>query len=89
MHYGFYSLTPSISTFRLQVSYLGYQQFDTTITLNDNAQLSFYLGEDVGQLEEIQITAAPIELQEQVNSTRMVNHQAPTQRNKFYSNFRW
>jgi len=69
--FGFYSVSPSISPFRLQVSYLGYQTIDTTITLAENQQLIFYLTENVGQLAEIQITAAPIELQEQVNSTRM------------------
>ncbi len=69
--FGFYSITPSINTVRLQVSYLGYQQIDTTVTLTQNIQLTFYLNEDVGQLDEIQVTAAPIELQEQVNSTRM------------------
>lgn len=69
--FGFYSITPSINTVRLQVSYLGYQQIDTTVTLSQNIQLTFYLREDVGQLDEIQVTAAPIELQEQVNSTRM------------------
>lgn len=69
--YGFYSLTLSINQFRLQVSYLGYQPIDTTIILTGNQVLTFYMEENVGQLEEIQITATPIELQEQVNSTRM------------------
>jgi len=69
--YGFYSLTPSINRFRLQISYLGYQPIDTTIILTGNQILTFYMDENVGQLEEIQITATPIELQEQVNSTRM------------------
>jgi hypothetical protein len=69
--FGFYSLSPSSNEFRVQVSYLGYKQIDTTITLSENKQITFYLQENVGQLEEIQVTAAPIELQEQVNSTRM------------------
>ncbi len=69
--FGFYSLSPSSNQFRVLVSYLGYQQIDTTITLTENQQITFYLQEDVGQLEEIEVTAAPIELQEQVNSTRM------------------
>lgn len=69
--YGFYSVSPSTNRFRVQVSYLGYQSIDTLITLTENRTVNFYLFEDVGQLEEIEVTATPIELQEQVNSTRM------------------
>lgn len=69
--YGFYSLTPSINAFRVQVSYLGYQSIDTTLVLDQNLKLTFYLRENVGELQEIEVSAAPLELQEQVNSTRM------------------
>ncbi|GAB5410150.1 MAG: TonB-dependent receptor [Balneolaceae bacterium] len=69
--YGFYSLTIKEQTFNLQVSYLGYQQFDTTITLTKNTNLDFYLDEQVGQIEEIQVSATRLELQEEVNSTTM------------------
>lgn len=69
--YGFYSLTVKESTFQLQLSYLGYQQFDTTITLTENAALDFYLEEQVGEIDEIEVSATRLELQEEVNSTRM------------------
>ncbi len=69
--YGFYSISPSTSTFRVQVSYLGYQTIDTTLSLSENLTLNFFLDENVGQLGEIEVSATPIELQEQVNSTRM------------------
>ncbi len=69
--YGFYSLTVKESTFNLQVSYLGYEQSDTTITLTENTTLDFYLKEQVGEIGEIEVSATRLELQEEVNSTRM------------------
>lgn len=69
--YGFYSLTVKESTFNLQVSYLGYEQLDTTITLTKNTNLDFYLNEQVGEIGEIEVSATRLELQEEVNSTRM------------------
>ena len=69
--YGFYSLTVKESTFNLQVSYLGYELLDTTITLTENTNLDFYLKEQVGEIGEIEVSATRLELQEEVNSTRM------------------
>ncbi len=69
--YGFYSLTINQPSLRISVSYLGYQQIDTLINLNDNKTIDFYLKEQVGQLGEVEVSATRIELQEQVNSTKM------------------
>lgn len=69
--YGFYSITVKQQTFNLQVSYLGYQQYDTTITLTENSTLDFYLKEQVDEIGEIQVSATRLELQEKVNSTQM------------------
>ncbi len=69
--YGFYSLTPSESNFRITVSYLGYQPIDTLITLSENQVIDFYLSEQVGELGEVEVSATRLELQEQINSTKM------------------
>ena len=69
--YGFYSLSVNESTFNLQVSYLGYQQLDTTITLGENGIINFYLNEQLSELEEVKVSATRLELQEEVNSTQM------------------
>lgn len=69
--YGFYSLTTESGILEIRVSYLGYQSLDTTIVLNENTSLDFYLAEQIGQLEEVEVSATRIELREQVNSTQM------------------
>lgn len=69
--YGFYSLSPDTPTIRVQISYLGYQPIDTTLTLSENITLDFFLDEQIGQLEEVLVSASRLELQEKVNSTRM------------------
>ncbi len=69
--YGFYSLTPGESNFRITVSYLGYQPIDTLIILSQNQVLDFYLSEQVGELGEVEVSATRLELQEQINSTKM------------------
>tara|TARA_A100001015_G_C14658845_1_gene582166 strand:- start:19 stop:549 length:531 start_codon:yes stop_codon:yes gene_type:complete len=70
-NFGFYSITVKESIVRLRVSYLGYQEIDTTIKLSQNLILDFHLKEAVDQLQEIEVSATPLELQEQINSTRM------------------
>ncbi len=69
--YGFYSLTVNQTSFRISVSYLGYEPIDTLINLSENKSLNFYLVEQVGQLGEVEVSATRLELQEQVNSTKM------------------
>ncbi|MFV1882960.1 MAG: TonB-dependent receptor [Balneola sp.] len=69
--YGFYSLTVTQNSIRISVSYLGYQPIDTLIYLDGNTTLDFYLDEQIGQLGEVEVSATRIELQEQVNSTKM------------------
>ena len=69
--FGFYSISQSQNRLRIQVSYLGYQTIDTTITLMENRTVNFYMKEQIGQFEEIEITATSLELQDQVNSTQM------------------
>lgn len=69
--YGFYSLTVNEPEITIQVSYIGYQPLDTTITLTENKSIDFYLKEEIGELGEIQVSATRLELQEEVNSTRM------------------
>ena len=69
--YGFYSLTVNEQVLEIRISYLGYQPVDTTITLTENKNLDFYLREQVGQLAEVRVLATQLELQEQVNSTKM------------------
>lgn len=69
--YGFYSLSPDTPIIRIQISYLGYQPIDTTLTLSENITLDFFLDEQIGQLEEVLVSASRLELQEKVNSTRM------------------
>lgn len=68
--YGFYSLTIPVPLVRMKISYLGYQTIDTTITMVENITLNFYLKENVGQFEEIEVVGQS-DLTEEVNSTRM------------------
>ncbi len=68
--YGFYSITTPVPLIRIQVSYLGYETIDTTITLLENKTIHFYLEESIGQFEEIEVVGQS-ELLEEVNSTRM------------------
>ncbi|MFV8226647.1 TonB-dependent receptor [Christiangramia aquimixticola] len=54
--YGFYSIKLPEGTYKLLISYLGYQNIEKTIALNENLQLDFQLNESSENLEEIVIT---------------------------------
>ncbi len=55
--YGFYSLTAPKGDYTLVISYLGYASVEKEIVLDKNIKFNTELIEDVGQLEEIIITA--------------------------------
>lgn len=59
-NYGFYSITISGDSLYLQLSYTGYQQLDTTVSLNDNTHLNFSLQPAGKQLEQITVSASRI-----------------------------
>ncbi len=54
--YGFYSLTLPEGEYTIQVSYLGYQTVNKTISLFENEKLNFQLEEEAEQLEEVIVT---------------------------------
>ncbi len=54
--YGFYSITLPGGTYKLQVSYLGFNDIIQEITLNDDKKLNFQLTEASEMLEEVVIT---------------------------------
>ncbi|MDT0557498.1 TonB-dependent receptor [Ichthyenterobacterium sp. W332] len=54
--YGFYSITLSEGTYKVQLSYLGYQTTSQTIELNSGKTLNFQLRESSESLDEVVIT---------------------------------
>ncbi|RDI57666.1 TonB-dependent receptor [Flavobacterium glaciei] len=54
--YGFYSITVPRGTYRVQISYLGYQTIEESIILNQNIKNNFNLFSDETALKEVIIT---------------------------------
>src|SRR5690606_19754462 len=54
--YGFYSLTLPEGEYTVQVSYLGFQTINETISLFENKKINFQLEEEAEQLEEVIVT---------------------------------
>ncbi|MFH4968770.1 TonB-dependent receptor [Gaetbulibacter sp. M240] len=54
--YGFYSLTVPKGTYRVVVSYLGYDTIDETLALDSNINRDFKLSENVEELQEVVIS---------------------------------
>lgn len=70
-NYGFYSITMPGDSLYIQLSYTGYQGFDTVIWLNDNTHLNFSLQPAGRQLEQVTVSAArstPIQQTSQMSS---------------------
>jgi len=55
--YGFYSITAPQGEYVLNVSYLGFNEVNKTITLDKNQKLDFEISEVTTQLEEVVVTA--------------------------------
>ena len=55
--YGFYSLKLPKGEYNIEISYIGYQSIQQTVTLNSNKKLDFQLAEASESLEEIVITS--------------------------------
>lgn len=62
--YGFYSITLPSATYRIVVSYLGYQQQTVTLDLTSNKSLDFPLEADVLELQEVVVNAKDQEANE-------------------------
>lgn len=54
--YGFYSITLTKGTYKVQISYLGYHSLSETITMDENKTINFKLSESNQSLDEIVIT---------------------------------
>jgi len=54
--YGFYSLTLPEGEYRVQISYLGFQDIFQTISLSENLKLNFQMNEAAEELEEVVVT---------------------------------
>ncbi|MFD1015010.1 TonB-dependent receptor [Winogradskyella rapida] len=54
--YGFYSITLPAGTYKIQISYLGFQTLTETIVLNQNLVQNFKLNEATESLEEVVVT---------------------------------
>ncbi|MDO6517098.1 TonB-dependent receptor [Zobellia uliginosa] len=54
--YGFYSITLPEGKYKLQVSYLGFQDIVETITLDSDHKMNFSLEESAEQLQEVIVT---------------------------------
>ena len=54
--YGFYSLTMPEGTYEVSYTYIGYEEYKTTLNLNKNIQLDVELKESVNELEVVEIT---------------------------------
>ena len=55
--YGYFSLTLPSATYSINISYMGYKVFTTTIDLKSNTTLSVKLEPNTQQLDEIEVTA--------------------------------
>ncbi|MBS1543531.1 MAG: carboxypeptidase-like regulatory domain-containing protein, partial [Bacteroidetes bacterium] len=55
--YGFYSITLPPGTYTLDISYIGYQPVEKTLTLDQNIQLPVELSAETQQLEEVVVKA--------------------------------
>lgn len=55
--YGFYSITLPPGTYTLDISYIGYQPVERTLTLDQNIQLPVELSAETQQLEEVVVKA--------------------------------
>lgn len=56
-NYGFYSLSLPKGFYQIVVSYIGYQQLDTTLNLNSNISLNVPLQEKTQKLNDVVVTA--------------------------------
>ncbi|MEX0289790.1 MAG: carboxypeptidase-like regulatory domain-containing protein, partial [Flavobacteriaceae bacterium] len=54
--YGFYSLTLPEGEYRVQISYLGYQDIVSTISFTQDQKIDFKLAEKAEQLDEVVVT---------------------------------
>jgi hypothetical protein len=72
-NYGFYSLTVSGDSLHIQLSYIGYLQLDTVVSMH-NTHLNFRLQTDSRQLQEIVITGtgtSPVQESSQMSSINL------------------
>lgn len=73
-NYGFYSITIPGDSLYLQLSYTGYQQLDTVVSMNDNTHLNFSLQPAGKQLEQITVSASrtpPIQQTSQMSAINL------------------
>lgn len=54
--YGFYSLTLPEGEYKLEVSYLGYGNIQTTLNMNSDKTINFKMEEEAEELEEVVLT---------------------------------
>lgn len=54
--YGFYSITVPKGVYNLRISYLGFQNIDEKVDLNQNLKKNYFLVEDTKSLEEVVVT---------------------------------
>ena len=54
--YGFYSITVPKGAYNLRISYLGFQNIDENVDLNQNLKKNYFLVEDTKSLEEVVVT---------------------------------
>ncbi len=55
--YGFYSITLDPGDYTLQISYVGFQDVERTVSLTENVKLDIELGEDSNIIENVVVTA--------------------------------
>jgi hypothetical protein len=67
--YGFYSITLPKGTYKVRITYLGYQDFITSIDLNQNSKSNFSIKESTQVLNEIVVTETPNKIN--IKSTEM------------------
>jgi hypothetical protein len=68
--YGFYSLTIPEGNYRISCSYLGYQEFDTSVDLHTDVRLNIFLNTTVREIQEITVTGTDTR-DENVKSSQM------------------
>ena len=59
--YGFYSITVEQGTYTISVGYLGYEDLETTISLDQNRTLDFELGLGINELEEVVVSSEEVD----------------------------
>ena len=75
--YGFYSITISEGTYKLEISSIGFKTINETIELQKDTKQNFYLEENIESLDEVIVTqnAEEIDIRKPIMSLNILSNQ--------------